>query len=41
MPTYNFQGYKGRARMAFTCEHCGKPNRTRTFTAEHTVNPFN
>lgn len=41
MPTYNFQGYKGRARMVFTCEHCGKPNRTRTFVAEHTVNPFN
>jgi len=41
MTTYNFHGYKSRARMVFTCEHCGKPNRTRTFLAEHTVNPFN
>ncbi len=41
MPTYTFQGYKGRAEHRFTCPQCGKPNRHRTFTVEHTVNPFN
>lgn len=41
MPTYTFQGYKGRGAHRFTCPCCGKPNRVRTFTVEHTVNPFN
>lgn len=41
MPTYTFQGYKGRAEHRFTCPACQKPNRLRTFTVEHTVNPFN
>jgi hypothetical protein len=39
--TYTFAGHKGRATHTFTCPNCGKPNRTRTFTQEHTVNPFN
>ncbi len=39
--TYNFRGYKARAKLSFTCACCGKPNRTRSITVEHTVNPFN
>lgn len=39
--TYNFRGYRGTAEHKFTCTICGKPNRTRKFTREHTVNPFN
>lgn len=41
MPTYTFQGYKGRAEHRFTCPSCQKPNRLRAFTVEHTVNPLN
>lgn len=41
MVTYHFQGFKGRAEHRFTCPSCMKPNRLRTFTVEHTVNPFN
>jgi hypothetical protein len=41
MTTYRFNGYTGRARHVFTCEVCSKPNRTKTFTREHTVIPFN
>lgn len=39
--TYNFRGYPATARAVFTCEVCDKPNRTRTFRVECTVNPFN
>lgn len=41
MTVYHFQAYKGRAEHRFTCPSCGKPNRVRSFTVEHTVNPFN
>lgn len=41
MTTYTFRGYKGHASHRFTCTVCGKANRTRKFTVEHTVNPFN
>lgn len=36
-----FNAYKGRSTATFTCPQCGRPNRTRTFVAEYTVNPFN
>lgn len=38
---YTFTGYKGQVKRRFTCPSCGKENRVRTFTVEHTVNPFN
>jgi hypothetical protein len=41
MTLYIFNGYKGRAEHTFTCPSCGKANRKRSFTVEHTVNPFN
>jgi hypothetical protein len=41
MTLYTFRGYKARAEHRFTCPVCMKPNRLRTFTVEHTVNPFN
>lgn len=41
MPTYTFGGYRGSAKHRFTCPSCERPNRVRTFTIEHTVNPFN
>lgn len=41
MPTYTFRGYPATFTHRFTCPCCGKPNRVRTFTVEHTVNPFN
>lgn len=36
-----FSVYKGTASCRFTCSCCGLPNRTRTFTVEQTVNPYN
>jgi hypothetical protein len=36
-----FQGYKGRAECVFDCPACGATKRKRSFTTEHTVNPFN
>jgi len=36
-----FRAYRGRASHSFTCPACGKPKRSRVFTVEHTVNPFN
>jgi hypothetical protein len=36
-----FSGYKGRAEATFTCPSCQKTKRKRTFSVEHTVNPFN
>lgn len=41
MTIYHFQPYRGRASHRFTCPSCMKPNRVRTFTTEHTVNPYN
>jgi len=37
----NFRSYPAVATAKFTCPFCGKPNRTRTFRIECTVNPFN
>jgi hypothetical protein len=36
-----FPVYRGRASCTFTCPACKKEKRKRTFTCEHTVNPFN
>lgn len=41
MATYTFQAYPAVAKATFTCVCCGNENRTRTFRAECTVNPFN
>jgi len=41
MTTYTFQTYPATATAKFDCPSCGKKNRTRTFRAECTVNPFN
>lgn len=41
MAHYTFQSYPYSVRKVFTCAHCGKPKRTRTFTAECTLNPWN
>jgi len=40
MPLYSFQGYKGRKSVSYVCATCGK-KRSKTFTVEHTVNPYN
>jgi hypothetical protein len=36
-----FLAYKGRASCIFTCAACKKEKRIRTFTVEHTLNPYN
>jgi hypothetical protein len=36
-----FKAYPAVATAKFTCQTCGKANRTRTFKVECTVNPFN
>lgn len=41
MPTYSFRSYPASAKATFVCPSCGKGGRTRTFTSECTVNPFN
>ncbi len=41
MTTYTFRGYRGSTSYTFTCPCCGRSNRKRTFTTEHTVNPYN
>lgn len=36
-----FPAYKGRASCTFTCPACKGERKKRTFTVEHTVNPYN
>lgn len=36
-----FPSYRGRAACTFKCLSCQKEKRKRTFTVEHTVNPYN
>lgn len=41
MATYSFQAYPATAKATFECLSCGKDKRTRSFTVDCTVNPFN
>ena len=36
-----FPVFKGRAKCKFDCPSCGATRRTRIFTVENTVNPYN
>ena len=39
--TYHYKGYKSSANFRFDCPKCGEKKRNRTFTVEHTLNPYN